>query len=78
MAVMVEIDAAGIDWLIKQPRTLDERGAEKGFSLPQLRRARNTIGAIAYKRRGENLSSPWMWCLPEYKPADVESEDESA
>jgi len=41
-----------------------ERGAIHGFSLDQLKRARKAIGAIAYKRRGENLSSPWMWCLP--------------
>jgi hypothetical protein len=30
-----------------------ERGAEKGFSLQQLGRARKTIGAVAFKRRGE-------------------------
>ena len=49
-----------------------ERGAIKGFSLDQLKRAQRAIGAISFKRRGENLSSPWMWCLPEHKPADAE------
>ena len=51
-----------------------ERGAAHGFNLDQLRRARKTIGAVAYKRCGENLSSPWMWCLPEHVPADAEME----
>jgi hypothetical protein len=37
-----------------------------------LRRAMKTIGAAAFKRRGDNLSSPWMWSLPEHVPADAE------
>jgi len=53
-----------------------ERGALKNYSLDQLRRARRAIGAIAFKRRGENLSSPWLWAMPEHVPADVEKEEE--
>ena len=53
-----------------------ERGAAKGFSLDQLRRARDHIGARSFKRRGENLNSPWMWALPEHIPADAEIGDE--
>jgi hypothetical protein len=54
-----------------------ERGAAKGISLPQLRRARKAIGAVTFKRRGGNVISPWLWALPEYVPDDVEREDES-
>ena len=51
-----------------------ERGAARGFSLDQLRRARDPIGARSFKRRGKNLDSPWMWALLEHVPADVETE----
>src|SRR4051812_41509941 len=54
-----------------------ERGAAKGISLPQLRRARKAISAITFKRRGGNVISPWLWALPEHVPDDVEREDES-
>ena len=53
-----------------------ERGAAHGFSLNQLKYAREAIGARSFKRRGENLSSPWMWCLREHLPADAETEKE--
>jgi DNA polymerase bacteriophage-type len=52
-----------------------ERGALKNYSLDQLRRARRAIGAIAFKRQGENLSSPWLWAMPEHVPPDVEKEE---
>jgi hypothetical protein len=52
-----------------------ERGAVHNFSLKQLRQARKAIGAVAFKRRGENLSSPWLWSLPEYVPADSDIEE---
>ena len=54
-----------------------ERGAAKGISLPQLRRARKAISAVTFKRRGGNVISPWLWALPEHVPDDVEREDES-
>ena len=54
-----------------------ERGAAKGISLPQLRRARKAVGAVTFKRRGGNVISPWLWALPEHVPDDVEREDES-
>lgn len=53
-----------------------ERGAAKGFSLRQLSHARDHIGARSFKRRGENLDSPWMWALPEHIPTDAETGDE--
>jgi hypothetical protein len=54
-----------------------ERGAAKGISLPQLRRARKAVGAVTFKRRGGNVISPWLWALPGQVPDDVEREDES-
>jgi hypothetical protein len=33
MLVTVEIDAVGIEWLIKQPRTLDERDASNPHEI---------------------------------------------
>lgn len=53
-----------------------ERGAVKKFTYDQLRRAREHIGARTFKRRGENLDSPWMWAMPEHVPADAEIGDE--
>jgi hypothetical protein len=55
-----------------------ERGAAKGLSLPQLRRARKAVGAIAFKRRGGNVISPWLWALAEHVPDEVEIKDDSA
>ena len=53
-----------------------ERGAAKGFSVHQLKRALKAVGGITFKRRGENLDSPWMWCLREHAPTDdVEIDD---
>jgi putative DNA primase/helicase len=57
-------------------KIITERGALRGFSLSQLRRARKAVGAIAFKRRGENLTSPWLWAMPEYVPADAELEED--
>jgi putative DNA primase/helicase len=51
-----------------------ERGAARGFSVDQLKHARRAIGAVAFKRRGENISSPWLWSLLEHMPADAEPE----
>jgi hypothetical protein len=51
-----------------------ERGAAKGISLSQLRRARKAVGAVTFKRRGGNVISPWLWALPEHVPDDVETE----
>jgi hypothetical protein len=53
---------------------VQERGAERGFSYDQLRRAKHATGVKAFKRRGANLDSPWMWALPQHVPPDVEEE----
>jgi AAA domain-containing protein len=49
-------------------KIIKERGAVHGFKLGQLKRARQDIGAKAFKRKGENLDSPWMWAMPEHVP----------
>jgi hypothetical protein len=46
-----------------EQRIVVERGAEQGFSLPQLRRARENIGATTYKERGKPKDSPWLWSM---------------
>jgi DNA polymerase len=56
-------------------KTVVERGAAKGFTVDQLKHARRAIGAAAFKRRGENLLSPWLWCLLKHVPADAEIDD---
>jgi DNA polymerase bacteriophage-type len=59
-------------------KTITERGAALGFKLSQLRRARQDIGAKAFKRQGGNLDSPWMWAMPEHvPPGSVEQNDEN-
>jgi len=47
-----------------------ERGAEKGFSLSQLRRALKGVGE-PFKQPAEDFNSPWMWGLPKDVPADA-------
>jgi hypothetical protein len=54
-------------------KTVVERGAAKGFTVDQLKRARQAIGAAAFKRRGENLLSPWLWSLLEHVPRTPKS-----
>jgi AAA domain len=53
-----------------------ERGALRGFSYDQLWRARKAVGAIAFKHRGANLSSPWLWAMPEHVPTDAELKED--
>jgi len=53
-----------------------ERGAERGFSLDQLKRAKRGLEIKAYKKRGEGKHSPWLWALPHDVPADAEEGDE--
>jgi DNA polymerase len=52
-------------------KTVVERGAEQRFSLQQLRRARDAIGARTFKQRGGGLKSPWLWALADDTPADA-------
>jgi DNA polymerase len=65
------------DILISGPvlqKVIVERGTERGLTHDQLRRARGALGVRSFKRRGENLTSPWLWALPQHVPPDVESE----
>ena len=56
--------------------TVIECGADEGFSKEQLKRARQAIDGVAYKRRGEDRDAPWMWCLQKDAPADADTADE--
>jgi hypothetical protein len=55
-----------------------ERGAEKGFSLDQLRRALERVDGVPFKRRGEELNSAWMWSFRKDVPVDAEIKEEDA
>jgi putative DNA primase/helicase len=55
-----------------------EQGAARGFSIDQLKRARQKIGVVVFKRRGEHLSSPWLWAMPEHVPSDPVTESEES
>jgi len=57
-------------------KTVIERGAEEGFSSEQLKRARQAIDGVAYKRRGEGSNAPWMWCFRKDVPADADATGE--
>ena len=48
-----------------------ERGAERGFSDDQLRRAKRALGIRAFKQRGQP-HAPWLWALPQDAPAEEE------
>jgi hypothetical protein len=58
-------------------RVVIEHGAEKGFSLPQLRRALDAIGGKPFRGKSAGKNSPWWWRLPEHIPAGVETDEES-
>jgi hypothetical protein len=30
---------------------------------------------VTFKRRGENLTSPWLWALPQHEPPDAERQE---
>jgi DNA polymerase bacteriophage-type len=54
-----------------QPQTLViERGAERGFSLDQLKRAKQKAGIVSYRKGGLGDSGTWFWALPQHAPAD--------
>jgi hypothetical protein len=64
------------DILISGPvpqKTVAERGAERGFSLDQLKRAKTTLMAETFKKKGL-WDGPWYWALPEHVPSDTEGE----
>jgi DNA polymerase len=64
-----------VDILISGPvlqKVIIERGAERGFSYDQLWRAKRALDVKAFKRSGENLTSPWLWALPQHIPPDAE------
>src|SRR5262249_52675594 len=52
---------------------ITERGAERGFSVPQLRRAKAALGVKAFKKRGEK-DAPWLWALPQDVPDGADDE----
>ena len=56
--------------------TILERGATEGFSKGQLKRAREAIGAIAYRQIKDQFGSPTLWCLREHTPTDVDTVDD--
>jgi DNA polymerase len=60
-------------------RTVVERGAEKGFSLDQLKRALKdkAVNGRAFRRKNEGRNSPWWWALPKHVPADAEINEEN-
>jgi hypothetical protein len=55
--------------------TVIERGEIEGFGDQQLRRAREAIGAVAYRQHKNQFGSPTYWCLPEHAPANVDITD---
>jgi AAA domain-containing protein len=44
-----------------------ERGTERGFSLDQLKRAKNKMGVVSF-REGFGESGNWLWALPQHAP----------
>src|SRR5215472_17247084 len=53
-----------------------ERGAERDFSLDQLKRAKRALGIKAFRKPGEGKHSPWWWALPTDVPPDAEEEED--
>jgi hypothetical protein len=53
-----------------------ERGAKRGFSYDQLKRAKRIIGVDAFKQREAGMNSPWLWALPQHVPTGAESDRE--
>jgi DNA polymerase len=45
-----------------------ERGAVRGFSVDQLKRAKRKMGVVAYKDGWQGI---WLWALPQHVPAET-------
>ena len=46
---------------------IEELGAARKFSKKQLWRAKQRIGAVAFKKKGK-LNGGWLWSLPQNAP----------
>ena len=55
-----------------------ERGAEKGFSYDQLRRALQSkaVNGRAFRHKNEGRNSPWWWALPSQVPTDAVTDND--
>jgi hypothetical protein len=59
------------DMLTNGPVTInliEQRGAVRGFSKDQLKRAKRKLGVVAFKEEGK-LEGCWFWALPQHAPA---------
>jgi hypothetical protein len=54
-------------------KIVEERGAACGFSVDQLKRAKQKMGAVAFKEKGA-FAGPWFWALPQDVPETGERE----
>ena len=64
------------DVLISGPvlqKMVVERGAERGFSLQQLKRAKTTLAVGTFKKKGLR-NGPWYWAFSEHVPPDAEED----
>jgi putative DNA primase/helicase len=67
------------DVLISGPvlqKTIVERGAERGFSLQQLKRAKKTLDVEAFRKKGLR-AGPSYWAFPEHVPPETEPDEQT-
>jgi putative DNA primase/helicase len=68
------------DVLISGPalrNVMVERGAERDFSLDQLKRAKRALGLKAFKKKGLK-AGPSYWAFPEHVPPETEEDNLAA
>jgi len=53
---------------------IEERAAAHGFSIDQLKRAKQKMCIVAFK--AQEWQGKWMWCLPQHAPQEPQQEME--
>jgi DNA polymerase len=54
-------------------KTVEDKAAERGFSIDQLKRVKRKMGIVTFKQEG-TLEGHWFWALPQHAPAKSEAE----
>ena len=56
-------------------KTIEDKAAERGFSIEQLRRAKRKMGVVALKQAG-TMEGHWLWALAQHAPSKEAKEQE--
>jgi hypothetical protein len=55
-------------------KTIEDKAAERGFTIEQLRRAKRKMGIVAFKQTG-TMEGHWFWALAQHTPAKANTSE---